>query len=84
VPRLVLRAVAVLVAAALLLHGAQDEIQFALLLAGAIHVEARVSRAQILTQLLLWGPWFLLGGALFSAAAVSLRPPRPGRPRATR
>lgn len=65
---------AVIVALALLLHGAQDVVQFGLLLAGIIHVSHVPDLdVQIRTQLFLWGPWFLLGGTLFGLAALSLR-----------
>lgn len=73
-PHWLLLAGAVVVGLALLLHGAQDVVQFAFLLAGVTHVSNGPDLGiHIRTQLFLWGPWFLLGGALFALAALSLR-----------
>jgi Protein of unknown function (DUF3995) len=55
--------------ALLVLHGADFVVQGALALGGFVDVPASVPLAAIRWSTFLWGPWFLLGGLLFCAAA---------------
>jgi uncharacterized protein DUF3995 len=55
--------------ALLVLHGADFVVQGALALGGFVDVPASVPLAAIRWSTFFWGPWFLLGGLLFCAAA---------------
>jgi hypothetical protein len=53
----------------LLFHGGDFVVQGALALGGFVDVPASAPWAAIRWYTFLWGPWFLLGGLLFCAAA---------------
>jgi hypothetical protein len=52
-----------------LLYGAASLVQHALMLAGVIAVPAGLGRTAARWHLLLWDPWWILGGVLFVATA---------------
>jgi hypothetical protein len=73
-PRRLLLVGGAVVGIVLLLHGAQDVVQYGLLLLGVTRIRDDAAFwVHVRTQLFVWGPWFLLGGALLVAAAFSLR-----------
>lgn len=74
VPHLVLRLMAGGAAAILLVRGVLIE---ALLLAGAYDNNPSLSGAQRHWTLVLWNPWFLIGGLAFAAALRAGWRPRP-------
>ena len=55
--------------ALLLLYGGASMIQFGLMAAGALSVPASVGATAVRWHLLLWEPWWMLGGVLFMATA---------------
>lgn len=55
--------------ALMLLYGGAGMIQFALMAAGALSVPASLGATAVRWHLLLWEPWWMLGGLLFMAAA---------------
>ncbi len=77
--RRVLRAAAAIAGVALLLYGTANLIDFALMAAGARDVPAAVGDHAVTWYLVLWEPLWILGGALFLAAARSapMHPPSP-------
>ena len=69
IPRWVLLAGAWGGGALLVLHGGDFVVQGALALGGFVDVPAPAPWAAIRWYTFLWGPWFLVGGLLFCAAA---------------
>jgi uncharacterized protein DUF3995 len=55
--------------ALMFLYGGAGMIQFALMAAGALSVPASVGATAVRWHLLLWEPWWMLGGLLFMASA---------------
>jgi len=55
--------------ALMFLYGGASMIQFALMAAVALGVPASMGAVAVRWHLLLWGPWWMLGGLLFMAAA---------------
>lgn len=53
--------------AGLVLYGAASFVQHALMLAGAVPLPAGLGETAARWHLLLWDPWWLLGGLLFAA-----------------
>jgi uncharacterized protein DUF3995 len=51
------------------LYGGAGMVQFALMAAGALSIPASVGATAVRWHLLLWEPWWMLGGLLFMAAA---------------
>lgn len=54
--------------AALILYGGASFVQHALMVAGTITIPAGLGATAARWHLLLWDPWWLLGGLLFAAA----------------
>lgn len=78
-PRRLLLTVAWAAGVGMTLYGGIPLIVNALMLAGLLHVPGPVDWTAIRWHTLLWDPWWLLGGVLFSAAAWSYQ--RCSRPR---
>lgn len=55
--------------AGLILYGGASFVQHALMVAGAIAIPAGLGETAARWHLLLWDPWWLLGGLLFAATA---------------
>ena len=55
--------------ALMFLYGGASMVQFALMAAGALSIPASVGATAVRWHLLLWEPWWMLGGLLFMAAA---------------
>ena len=68
-PRWRLRAAAWAGGGLALLYGAASLVQHALMLTGVIAAPARLGRIAARWHLLLWDPWWILGGVLFVATA---------------
>lgn len=56
-------------AAGLILYGGASFVQHALMVAGAVAIPAGLGATGARWHLLLWDPWWLLGGTLFAIAA---------------
>jgi hypothetical protein len=79
VPRWLLLAGAWGAGVLLAIYGAANLVEFGLMEGGVIALPAFVGATALRWYLLLWEPWFLIGGILFLAAARSFsRRPRPG------
>lgn len=72
-PRRPLRAAVWAAGGLLILYGGSGLVQAALIEAGVIDVPASMGEAAVRWYLVLWEPWWLLGGFLFAAAAWSTR-----------
>lgn len=72
--------------AGLILYGGASFVQHALMVAGTIAVPAGLGETAARWHLLLWDPWWLLGGLLFAAATwgCGRRPASVGGVRGTR
>lgn len=68
-PRCLLRAAAWVGGRLALLYGAASLVQHALMLTGVIAAPAGLGRIAARWHLLLWDPWWILGGVLFVATA---------------
>lgn len=55
--------------ALMFLYGGASMVQFSLMSAGVLSVPASVGTTAVRWHLLLWEPWWMLGGLLFMAAA---------------
>jgi len=55
--------------ALMFLYGGASMVQFTLMAAGVLSVPASVDATAVRWHLLLWEPWWMLGGLLFMAAA---------------
>lgn len=71
VPRWALLAGAWGTGALLILYGGVNLVYFTLVAVGVVPVPASVGSTAVRWYLLLWEPWFLLGGVLFCLAALS-------------
>lgn len=79
-PRRLLLSIAWAAGVGMIVYGGIPLIVNALMLAGILHVPGPVDWTAIRWHTLLWDPWWLLGGLLFSAAAWSYqRRSRPQR-----
>ncbi len=68
-PRWLLRAATWAGGGLALLYGAASFVQHTLMLSGLIAVPAGLGRSAARWHLLLWDPWWILGGVLFVAMA---------------
>lgn len=73
-PRPLLRLAAWAIGAGLAVYGLYNVIAPALMLAGVIAIPEALGETAAWWHLVLWGPWWLTGGALFLVAAAAQRP----------
>jgi hypothetical protein len=72
-PRRALRTAAWLGGALLLLYGGASWIQHGLMEAGVVDTPETLGEEAVRWHLLLWDPWWVLGGALFLSAGLRAR-----------
>jgi Protein of unknown function (DUF3995) len=76
-PRRILLALGWATAALLLVYGAANLVQHALMVTGAVDTPDGLGSTGARWHLWMWDPWWLLGGVLFAAATRSYARSRP-------
>ena len=71
-PHGVLHVVAMTVGGLLILYGGADLVDHGLMAAGVIHTPVVLGQTAVRWHLLLWDPWWVIGGLLMIATARSV------------